>query len=96
MVNLAALKSMSPEAFAYLGAPALAYVKEVKVEGEPAYAVHAADGTAICATRQANRTTKSTPELSWPEPSIPVALQGVCEKCLFRASTVFISRHPSP
>ncbi|MCH8181855.1 MAG: DUF1150 family protein [Proteobacteria bacterium] len=47
MVNLSELKSMSPEAFAYLGAPALAYVKEVKVEGEPAYAVHAADGTAI-------------------------------------------------
>ncbi len=47
MVNLSEFKSMSPEAFAYLGAPALAYVKEVKVEGEPAYAVHAADGTAI-------------------------------------------------
>lgn len=47
MVNMSALKSMSPEAFAYLGAPALAYVKEVKVEGVPAFAVHAADGTAI-------------------------------------------------
>lgn len=47
MVNMSELKSMSPEAFAYLGAPALAYVKEVKVEGEPAFAVHAADGTAI-------------------------------------------------
>ncbi len=47
MVNMSELKSMSPEAFAYLGAPALAYVKEVEVEGEPAFAVHAADGTAI-------------------------------------------------
>ncbi len=47
MVNTSELKSLSPEAFAYLGAPALAYVKEVKVEGEPAFAVHAADGTAI-------------------------------------------------
>ncbi len=47
MVNMSELKSMTPEAFAYLGAPALAYVKEVKVEGEPAFAVHAADGTAI-------------------------------------------------
>lgn len=47
MMNIPELKSMSPEAFAYLGAPALAYVKEVKVEGAPAFAVHAADGTAI-------------------------------------------------
>lgn len=47
MVNTSELKSLSPEAFAYLGAPALAYIKEVKVEGESAFAVHAADGTAI-------------------------------------------------
>lgn len=47
MVNMSELKSLTPEAFAYLGAPALAYVKEVEVEGAPAFAVHAADGTAI-------------------------------------------------
>ncbi len=47
MVNMSVPKPMSPEAFAYLGAPALAYVKKVMVEGEPAFAVHAADGTAI-------------------------------------------------
>ena len=47
MVNLNELKTLSPQAFAYLGAPELAYVKEIKVEGGTAYAVHAADGTAI-------------------------------------------------
>ncbi|MBM3502406.1 MAG: DUF1150 family protein [Alphaproteobacteria bacterium] len=37
-------KKMSAEAFAALGAPLLAYIKPVKVDGTFAYAVHAADG----------------------------------------------------
>jgi hypothetical protein len=46
MANTAttALKQLSPEAFAALGAPELAYVKPVKIDGNYAYAVHAADG----------------------------------------------------
>ena len=47
MVSMPESKSLSAEAFAYLGATALAYIKEVEIEGEPAFAVHAADGTAI-------------------------------------------------
>lgn len=47
MLSTSELKLMSPKAFAFLGAPALAYVKEVDVEGEACFAVHAADGTAI-------------------------------------------------
>ncbi len=41
------LKSMSPEAFATLGAPSLTYVKPVDVDGHTAYAMHSADGREI-------------------------------------------------
>jgi len=41
------LKQLSPDVFARLGMPGLAYLKPVLVEGAPAWEVHAADGTQI-------------------------------------------------
>lgn len=36
--------SMTPTAFLALGAPNLAYVKPVVVDGEPGFGIHSADG----------------------------------------------------
>jgi hypothetical protein len=41
------LKQLSPDVFAKLGMPALAYIKPVVLEGNAAFEVHAADGTQI-------------------------------------------------
>jgi hypothetical protein len=41
------LKQLSPDVFARLGMPGLAYIKPVLLEGNPAFEVHAADGTQI-------------------------------------------------
>jgi len=38
---------LSPEALASLGMPDLAYVKRIEIEGDSAYAVHAADGSPL-------------------------------------------------
>ncbi|MSO64213.1 MAG: DUF1150 family protein [Alphaproteobacteria bacterium] len=42
--ELSQLRGLTPEAFAALGAPGLAYVKPVKIDGNFAFAVHGADG----------------------------------------------------
>lgn len=49
------LDAISAEFFAVLDGSSLAYVKRVEIDGETAYAVHAADGTelAILADREA-------------------------------------------
>ena len=49
-----ALDAMSPEAFAKMGAPHLAYVAPVKTEQGLAYGIHAADGNllAVVESRQ--------------------------------------------
>ena len=62
---VASLKTLSPEAFAALGAPELAYVKPVKVDGNYAYAVHAADGRelAVFADRSLAFTTAQQNDL---------------------------------
>jgi len=39
------LKSMSPEAFAALGAGDMAYIKAIVVRGKAGFAIHAADGS---------------------------------------------------
>ena len=41
------LRHLSPADFAALGVHDMAYVKETSVNGERAYAVHAADGTPL-------------------------------------------------
>ncbi len=40
-------RQMSSQAFLTLGAMQIAYIKPVEVEGQAAYAVHAADGTTL-------------------------------------------------
>ena len=47
MLSVEQLKQLSPDVFARLGMPSLAYLKPVVVEGAPAWEVHAADGTQI-------------------------------------------------
>ena len=47
MLSVEQLKQLSPDVFARLGMPSLAYLKPVVVEGTPAWEVHAADGTQI-------------------------------------------------
>ena len=47
MLSVEHLKQLSPDVFARLGMPGLAYIKPVQVEGAPAWEVHAADGTQI-------------------------------------------------
>ena len=47
MLNIDQLKQLSPDVFARLGMPSLAYIKPVLVEGAEAWEVHAADGTQI-------------------------------------------------
>jgi len=42
-----ALRSLSPLAWARYGAASIAYVRPVVVNGQPAVAIHAADGTPI-------------------------------------------------
>jgi hypothetical protein len=39
------LKHISPKEFTYWGLQDVAYIRRVAVNGEPAYSVHAADGT---------------------------------------------------
>ncbi len=41
------LRIMSEQDLAVLGLPDLAYIKRVIIDGENAYSIHAADGTAI-------------------------------------------------
>jgi len=43
----AVLRHMTPEAFSQLGVNEVAYVRRVKVSGDWAYAIHAADGTPL-------------------------------------------------
>ncbi len=40
-------RHLSSQAFLTLGALQIAYVRPVEVDGQPAYAVHAADGTTL-------------------------------------------------
>ena len=40
-------KHLTPDVFARLGMPALAYLKPVTIDGQPAWEVHAADGTQL-------------------------------------------------
>ena len=47
MAYIEGLKEMSPQELGLLGREDVAYVKGVVVEGQPAFAVHAADGTQI-------------------------------------------------
>jgi len=41
------LRHLSPADFAALGVQDMAYIKQTQVDGSPAYAVHAADGTPL-------------------------------------------------
>jgi hypothetical protein len=41
------LRQLTPQAFATFGIDAVAYVREVDVEGRPGFSIHAADGTAL-------------------------------------------------
>ncbi len=41
------IRSISPQALAALGVNRIAYVKEVEIEDEQGFAVHAADGTGV-------------------------------------------------
>ena len=45
MTAVEKLRALSPSDFATLGMSDLAYVKPVEVDGQTAYAIHAADGT---------------------------------------------------
>jgi hypothetical protein len=45
MTVIEKLRALSANDFASLGMSDLAYVKPVQVDGRPAYAIHAADGT---------------------------------------------------
>ncbi len=47
MLALSKMRSLSLRDFALFGRTEMAYVKPVKTNGVPAYAVHAADGTYI-------------------------------------------------
>lgn len=47
MLNTHDLRQMSPAAMAALGAEQIAYVRPVLVDGQPLFAIHAADGTQI-------------------------------------------------
>ena len=44
---LSRYQEMSPADFAAFGMQQLAYVKSAEVDGRPAYAIHAADGTPL-------------------------------------------------
>ncbi|MBT5415538.1 MAG: DUF1150 family protein [Rhodospirillaceae bacterium] len=47
MMNTEIFKSLTVEQFALLGMRDVAYVKDVRVEGQAAYAIHSADGNAV-------------------------------------------------
>jgi hypothetical protein len=47
MTYVEGLKEISPQELGLLGREDVAYVKSVVSEGQPAFAVHAADGTQI-------------------------------------------------
>ena len=41
------LKSLSPEDFAMMGAPRVAFIKRVEIDGQVAYSIHSANGSAL-------------------------------------------------
>lgn len=47
MTNTEVFKTLTVEQFAVLGMRNLAYVKDVQIEGQPAYAIHSADGNTV-------------------------------------------------
>jgi hypothetical protein len=47
MNEIARIRQMSARELALFGMQDIAYIKRVEVDGSPAYAVHAADGTQI-------------------------------------------------
>lgn len=47
MLNTHDLRQMTPDAMAALGTQQIAYVRPVVIDGQPLFAVHAADGTQI-------------------------------------------------
>ena len=47
MTYVEGLKELSPQELGLLGREDVAYVKSIVVEGQPVFAVHAADGTQI-------------------------------------------------
>ncbi len=47
LTEVDALKALTPEAFAQLGAPGLVYVRPVEKDGTTLFAVYAADGSPI-------------------------------------------------
>ena len=47
VLSAAELRALSPLAWARYGAQRIAYVRPVLVDGQPAIAIHAADGTPI-------------------------------------------------
>jgi hypothetical protein len=51
MTTAEKLRHISPREFALFGLQDLAYVRRVLVEGEPAFAIHAADGSQIALMR---------------------------------------------
>jgi hypothetical protein len=50
MNQTADIRNISRQDFVLLGMQAIAYVRAVQHEGEPAFAVHAADGTLVAMT----------------------------------------------
>ena len=50
MNQTADIRNITRQDFALLGMQAIAYVRPVQYEGEPAFAVHAADGTLVATT----------------------------------------------
>jgi hypothetical protein len=51
MKSIESLRHISPQEFALFGMQDLAYVRRVVVNDEPAYAIHAADGSQIALMR---------------------------------------------
>ncbi|MDA0702220.1 MAG: DUF1150 family protein [Proteobacteria bacterium] len=47
MTNTEAFKSLTVEQFAVLGMQNVAYVKDVEIEGQAAFAIHSADGNTV-------------------------------------------------
>jgi len=52
MINgIAKLRYFSPQEFAHLGMQDVAYIRGIKVNDEPAFAIYAADGSQIAVMR---------------------------------------------
>jgi hypothetical protein len=47
MTNTEVFRSLTVEQFALLGMQNLAYIKDVEIEGQAAYAIHSADGNTV-------------------------------------------------